>query len=79
MIAGVNRPLAETSPDLRIAPSVADAKPPTLGERISRLADEELRILGAGVGDHLAPELAERAAGLRAERRALERLHGAAT
>jgi hypothetical protein len=45
-----------------------------LAERIARLADEELRMLAAGVGDHLPIELVERAIVVRAERQRLELL-----
>jgi len=42
--------------------------PPTRGDRIAALFDEELRLLAVGVGDHLPVELAERVKRLRAER-----------
>ena len=46
---------------------------PSVGERIARLVDEELRMLGAGVGDHLPVELVDRVGVVRAERVRLER------
>ena len=39
--------------------------------RVERLEAEELRLLGAGVGEHLPVELSLRVERLRAERRAL--------
>ena len=46
--------------------------PPTRGDRIAALFDEELRLLAVGVGDHLPVEVSDRVARLRDERRELE-------
>lgn len=54
---------------LQLVPS----EPPSAGEKIAALADAELRLLAAAVGDHLPVEVAERVAQLRAERTRLER------
>jgi hypothetical protein len=40
----------------------------SLDEQLVALADEELRLLAGGVGDHLPAELAERVLRVRAER-----------
>ncbi len=55
---------------LGLAPALTDAGPgppsPTL--ELERLADVELGLLAQAVGDHLAPELADRVLRVRARR-----------
>lgn len=52
--------------------SLVDSPPPTRGDRIAALLDEELRLLAVGVGEHLPFEVVDRVARLRDERRELE-------
>ena len=53
---------------------LVDATGNALAERIVQLVDEELRVLAAGVGDHIPIELVERAIVVRVERQRLELL-----
>ena len=57
-------PVSVAGTQLRLVDAAGEA----LAERIAQLVDEELRVLSAGVGDHLPIELVERAIVVRAER-----------
>ncbi len=65
ILLGVRSP---TSPYL----AQVEPPPPTCGDRIAALLDQELRLLAIGVGDHLPVEVSDRVARLRDERRELE-------